>query len=399
MVDRNFRIHLFTSEDRIDNESGILTDMFRCGLDVLHLRKPGWCAGSVESLIDAIPSVYHKRIVFHDNPEIARKYAAGVQLNSRVSSVDFTPATLSRSCHSVGEVFRSSGLDFVTLSPVFDSISKTGYKSAFQHEELKDARFPVSVIALGGITPENVPALPEYGFDGAAMLGAVWNTVDGPALFRKFLLMRNFRLQFITDGNGIEQTLAQARQVLDGGCRWIQVRMKGADTGEVRETLQELKPICGDYEATLLVDDHTDLCGFCDGVHLGQDDMSVAEARNIVGPDKIIGLTANNSDQIKASENALPDYYGIGPFRFTSTKKNLAPVLGTDGYKKLAPLLKRPFVAIGGITHDDVRPLMSAGASGIAVSSLITRSADPVETTESIMKACSEYKKQVINQI
>lgn len=133
------------------------------------------------------------------------------------------------------------------------------------------------------------------------------------------------------------------------------------------------------------MDDHTDLAEICDGVHLGQNDMPVAEARSILSPGKIIGLTVNNQEHIRESLHSLPDYYGVGPFRFTSTKKNLAPVLGLDGYRRLAPEIPAPFVAIGGITPSDIASLIEAGASGVAVSSLITNSDNPKLTTETLI--------------
>ena len=146
------------------------------------------------------------------------------------------------------------------------------------------------IIALGGVTLDSIDLLKETGFSGAALLDDVWNKSDGKQLFLKFLRMRNFPLQFITDGKDVAETVTQALKVIDGGGRWIQVRMKDADKAEVKEALQELYPYCEENGVTLLVDDHYDLTDFCHGVHLGQEDESVAAVRSLVSPEKIIGL-------------------------------------------------------------------------------------------------------------
>ncbi len=383
MADK-FQLHLFTAETPVDGEASILVRLLDAGLDYLHLRKPGYNESRVEALLNEIPVRHRQRVILHDFPSLALKYGCGVQFNSRITSVDHRPVVSGAGCHSLAELDKWQDLDFVTLSPVFNSISKPGYQAAFSPAELETTSLD-HVVALGGVTLESLPVVRRMGFSGAALLGDVWHRPDGVSRFLKYLRMRNFALQFITDGRDVATTVAQACTVLDAGGRWIQVRMKNACADEVREALQELLPKCEDAGATLIVDDHYDLAGYCHGVHLGQNDAPVAVARDAVSPEAIIGLTVNSLEHVSASLSALPDYYGVGPYRFTSTKKNLAPVLGLAGYRAMAPELLRPFVAIGGIRPEDVRPLLEAGASGVAVSSVITRAENPYNETKKLI--------------
>ena len=383
-----FRIHLFTPEARLENESSILTSLLAAGLDMLHIRKPSLDAAMIKSLIEEIPERFRKRIVIHSHPDLASELGTGVQINSRCSLPAQPLHTISKSCHSIEEVEMAQNLSFVTLSPVFDSISKTGYKSRFTRESLSKASLGKAV-ALGGITLENLTEVEKLGFGGAALLGDIWNRQNGVYSLLKYLRMRNFPLQFITDAPDVSSTTAQAARALQGGCRWIQVRMKNAPAEDVADALRHILPLCEEKGATLIVDDYVELAGLCHGVHLGQNDTSVAEARRAFSPDKIIGLTVNNERHIRESRSSLPDYYGVGPLRFTSTKKNLSPVLGMEGYRRLAPGIRRPFVAIGGVISSDIPDLVDAGASGIAVSSVINRSPSPETATKELMNILS----------
>ena len=120
-----------------------------------------------------------------------------------------------------------------------------------------------------------------------------------------------------------------------------------------------------------------------DGVHLGKNDMPVDKAREMAGNGFIIGGTANTFEDISRLAAQGADYIGCGPFRFTTTKKNLAPVLGSEGYRRLVAGMKAggialPIVAIGGICLADIPEILSTGVSGIALSGSILRAADPV---------------------
>lgn len=183
------------------------------------------------------------------------------------------------------------------------------------------------------------------------------------------------------------------RMALEGGCRWIQLRMKDAPAEEIIACAEEVLPLCRRHGAKFLLDDHAELVRQlgADGVHLGKNDMPVDEARTILGPDIIIGGTANTIEDIIRLHKQGADYIGCGPFRFTTTKKNLSPILGLDGYKSIVLKMKEleidlPIVAIGGITVEDIPAVMGTGVSGIALSGAILGAPDPVEMTARIIE-------------
>ena len=194
----------------------------------------------------------------------------------------------------------------------------------------------------------------------------------------------NFSLQFISHTNGNTTYLDGIRMALEGGCRWIQLRMKEATDEEARQTALEAQAMCKEYGATFIIDDRVMLAHDikADGVHLGKKDMPVSEARQILGRQAIIGGTANTIEDIKRLCEAEADYIGCGPFRFTTTKQGLAPIIGLEGYRsimrQMANLnLKTPLVAIGGITAEDIPDLMATGISGIAISGTVLSADDP----------------------
>ena len=202
------------------------------------------------------------------------------------------------------------------------------------------------------------------------------------------------KLQFITHYTEKYSYIDSARIALEGGCRWIQLRMKNADTSTLEETALIVQKMCKDYGATFIIDDHVLLTKKikADGVHLGKNDMPIAEARRLLGDSFIIGGTVNSLDDVRATlQSATPDYFGCGPFRFTSTKKNLAPILGHEGYRNIIREMKEggiriPLVAIGGIRKEDISELMADGVHGIALSSSILRAENPVEEMKGIIE-------------
>ena len=137
-------------------------------------------------------------------------------------------------------------------------------------------------------------------------------------------------LQFISHYSERYSYLDSIRLALQGGCRWIQLRMKDATDDEVRPIAVAAQQMCREAGATFIIDDRVELVRelHADGVHLGKNDMPISEARRILGPDFIIGGTANTFDDVKLHYESSADYIGCGPFRFTTTKQKLAPVLG-----------------------------------------------------------------------
>ena len=199
-------------------------------------------------------------------------------------------------------------------------------------------------------------------------------------------------VQFITHYTEQYSYLDSVRIALEGGCRWIQLRMKDSSQEEILPIAKEALTLCREYEATFIIDDHVELAKQikADGVHLGKSDMPIAEARRILGKDFIIGGTATTFEDVLGHHKAGADYIGCGPFRFTTTKKNLSPVLGLEGYRRIVWQMKEggihlPIVAIGGITEADIPELMQTGVNGIALSGSILRAKNPIEEMKKIM--------------
>ena len=184
---------VITSPEFIPGEAFFSRRLFDCGLDILHLRKPGSSVTGCAQLLDALPAEVRRRIVTHDHFSLCGDYGLfGVHLNCRNPAVPsgLCPASVSASCHSVAEVRqRKTGCDYVFMSPVFDSISKRGYSAAYSDEALcrasSDGTIDSRVMALGGVSLGNIGALRRWGFGGAAFLGDVWRLSADEAAFTR----------------------------------------------------------------------------------------------------------------------------------------------------------------------------------------------------------------------
>ena len=199
-------------------------------------------------------------------------------------------------------------------------------------------------------------------------------------------------LQFITNTNSKTSVTDQVFAVIEGGCRWIQIRMKDASDEEIKKVIDAVKPKCIETGTFLLLNDRVELAKELNvgGVHLGKDDMPVSKARMLLGAAAVIGVTANTYADVAAVSNLDIDYYGLGPYAETQTKKNLAPVLGLKGIRDICYEMENnniliPHVAVGGITIEDVLPLLEAGVNGIAVSSAIANAEDIVKATKNFL--------------
>lgn len=200
-------------------------------------------------------------------------------------------------------------------------------------------------------------------------------------------------IQFISHFTEQHTYLDSIRLALEGGIKWVQLRMKEASEEEFLSVGTEVRRLCDQYGATFIIDDHVELVHKlkADGVHLGKNDMPIIEARRILGNDIIIGGTANTFEDIASHYQATANYIGCGPFRFTTTKKGLSPTLGLEGYRSIMQKVKEaaidiPVVAIGGITAEDIPGIMQTGISGIALSGAILRAENPIEEIKRILK-------------
>ena len=205
-------------------------------------------------------------------------------------------------------------------------------------------------------------------------------------------------LQFITHKAGGYDELSGAEAVLKGGCRWVQLRMKDASDEEFIAVGRKLAELCRSFGARLILDDRVHLVGEigADGVHVGKNDMPVDEVRRLLGPGFIVGATANSFDDIASAAARGADYIGLGPFRFTQTKRKLSPILGLEGYRQLmsesrAAGILLPVVAIGGINAADIPDIMATGVHGVAISGGLLRAEDTVTETRNILSELESY--------
>ena len=194
-------------------------------------------------------------------------------------------------------------------------------------------------------------------------------------------------LYFLTMDDGPLDHLRQIEAACKAGIRWIQLRMKQAGTDRFLETARAAKKICDDADCSLIINDRVEIAARVNahGVHLGKSDMPPGEARQLLGNGFIIGATANTAQDIREHYQAGADYVGLGPYRFTTTKKNLSPILGMDGYRRIMEELRKesvdiPVIAIGGIGTADYAALLQAGVQGIAFSGLLLRAGDRAAT-------------------
>lgn len=199
------------------------------------------------------------------------------------------------------------------------------------------------------------------------------------------------KLQYISQGETAAGQLDNIQEALDAGCKWIQLRFKNAGEPEIISIAEEVKRKCAAYGSVFIINDHPQIAKDldADGVHLGLTDMNVTEARKILGTNKIIGGTANTLDDILNRVDEGCNYIGLGPFRFTTTKAKLSPVLGLNGYKIIMDVLKKhniqiPVYAIGGIGLEDVGAIIQTGVYGVAMSGAITHHTNKEELIKEI---------------
>ncbi|MDM1396296.1 thiamine phosphate synthase [Myroides odoratimimus] len=190
------------------------------------------------------------------------------------------------------------------------------------------------------------------------------------------------KIQYISHGDTPQEQLYHIETVLGAGQQWIQYRFKNTTNTTLWQTAEQVKRLCEQYQATLIINDHVDLAKAieADGVHLGLTDLSIIQAKAYL-PNKIIGGTANTIEDIQLRHTEGCDYIGLGPYRYTTTKQKLSPILGLTGYQQILKQMQElniniPVVAIGGIQLEDVEDLKQAGLHGIAISGLLQNSTD-----------------------
>jgi thiamine-phosphate pyrophosphorylase len=163
--------------------------------------------------------------------------------------------------------------------------------------------------------------------------------------------------------------VAAAGQILEAGARILQFRHKGFFSREIFGTMERIAGLCRNAGVTFVVNDRADLARiFGAALHLGQDDLPPSAARRIVADGTMIGFSTHNDEQLGAAAEEPADYLALGPVFGTVSKENPDPVVGVDGFRRLRPLsTRRPVVAIGGITRENARAVLDAGADSVAV--------------------------------
>ena len=378
--------------------------MLAAGLERYQVRKPDWTPSELAAWFDGLPAAWHVRLVLPGSGELAARVGLGGRHWRDDASTPTVPPSgssfTSRSCHDLATLQAALGhWDAVFFGPMFASISKPGYgpRGDFDRSELAAllaARTPAqrrtAVFALGGITAENLPECRDLGFDGVAVLGAIWQAADPFAAFTRLqsavarLPMVNSARQIASrpvmaitqDGSSLSHP-QQAESLCAAGARWIQLRVKGASPATWLATAQTTVAICRRHGALCVVNDSVEiaLAAGADGVHLGRLDSDWNLARHQLGPDRLVGGTVNHADDVaRAHDSGALDYVGVGPLRFTATKRNLSPVLGLSGVATLiAGLGDLPAWVSGGVEPGDLVGLRAAGAAGVAVSSGLLR--------------------------
>lgn len=183
------------------------------------------------------------------------------------------------------------------------------------------------------------------------------------------------------------------QEALRCGLRAVQLRAKRIDDRRLFPIGAEIRRLTRLFQADFIVNDRPHLARQleADGVHVGQDDMPVAEARRIAGPDMTIGLSTHNPRQIDAARDAGADYIGVGPVYPTATKENPDPVAGLELVRYAAAHAPVPFVAIGGIDGHNLDDVLEAGAKNVAVISGISRAPDPLDAARDLLVRIERY--------
>jgi len=202
------------------------------------------------------------------------------------------------------------------------------------------------------------------------------------------------KLQYISQGFNLEEQKINIRKALDHGANWVQVRWKNAPENEFIKLCEISKKLCSDHQTVCIINDHVQIAKDidADGVHLGLKDTSVEMARSILGENKLIGGTANTFSDVLQRLAESCDYIGLGPLRFTSTKEQLSPILGFEGYQNIIDGLKEKsieipkIVAIGGVVLEDIELLRQIGIYGVAVSGQITDQPSIINEFKTILK-------------
>jgi len=203
------------------------------------------------------------------------------------------------------------------------------------------------------------------------------------------------RLYVILDAGLVRGSIhGIAEQLMGAGVRFLQYRAKGATAREMLRSAGELAALARGQSATFFVNDRPDVAylGGADGVHVGQEDLGVEQARLVMGNDRRVGVSTHNREQFERAAASSADYIAIGPIFATTSKANPDPVVGTHLIRELRPLTSKPIVAIGGIRLEKAAEVIEAGADSVAVISDILCAADPAQRAREFLQRLEAAK-------
>ena len=206
------------------------------------------------------------------------------------------------------------------------------------------------------------------------------------------------KLHYISQGNSPKEHLENIQKACSAGTELVQLHLKNVSEKKMLKLAKEAREITSHFQTRLIINDHYKIAKEvkADGVHLGKTDLCPTIARKHLYTWQIIGGTANTLQDCEALIGKDVDYIGLGPFRLTTTKDNLSPVLGLNGYTAITEALKTeiPIIGFGGITTEDVTDILKTGISGIAVSGEITRDFNTISTFNQLLKASSTEEQR-----
>lgn len=206
------------------------------------------------------------------------------------------------------------------------------------------------------------------------------------------------KLHYITQGNSPKEHIANIQKACTSGAELVQLRLKNVSEKKILKLAKEAREITSHFQTRLIINDHYKVAKEikADGVHLGKTDTCPAIARKHLYTWQIIGGTANTLEDCETLISKEVDYIGLGPFKFTTTKDNLSPILGLKGYAAIVEVLntKTPIIGIGGITLNDVTEILETGISGIAVSGAITQDFNKIRTFNELLNASSTQEQR-----
>lgn len=354
---------------------------------------------------------YNKKLIIHSFIDVAKKLGIkNIQLPfSKFIAVDNLHKdfeSIGTSVHSVEDAVlaEKSGADYIIAGHIFTTDCKKGLPPRgveFLKSVCNSVKIPV--YAIGGIDDNSVAELSNLNcnnYSGVCVMSALMKSDNPQELVQKVkdsYSMKTDRSKYllyaVTDrhwlnGRTLEEDVEQA---LKGGVTLVQLREKNLNFEDFCSEAEKIHSLCRKYHVPLIINDNVEVAKAVDaeGVHLGQDDMSIAKAREILGNEKIIGATARTKKQAVKAEKEGADYVGSGAVFGTSTKSD-AVKMSFDTLMEICKSVKIPVTAIGGITKENVLQLKGTGVSGVAVVSGIFAEKDIYNSTLELRKKIEE---------